>query len=93
MAECSATRSAPRQAGTQHCAVGHIERRGESAEAPRLGAHITTAVKSASLEADSLEPLRRWLGAPWLALTMGAPSCADPPGAPREGTGGELGHC
>ena len=41
----------------------------------------------------SLEPPRRWLGAPWLDPTLGVPSCPEPPGAPRGGTGGELGHC
>ena len=30
----------------------------------------------------SLEPPRRWLGAQWLGLTEGVPSCPEPPGAP-----------
>ena len=30
---------------------------------------------------SSLEPPRRWLGAQWLGLTLGVPSCAEPPGA------------
>ena len=30
----------------------------------------------------SLAPPRRWPGAQWLGLTLGVPSCPEPPGAP-----------
>ena len=35
----------------------------------------------------------QWLGAQWVGLFLGVPSCAEPPGAPRGGAGAELGHC
>eukprot|EP00964_Phaeocystis_antarctica_P090856 scaffold58190_cov64-Phaeocystis_antarctica.AAC.2 len=41
----------------------------------------------------SLEHPRQWLGAQWPDLTLGVPSCPEPPGAPLGGTGAELGHC
>ena len=40
-----------------------------------------------------LEQSRRWLGAQWAGLFLGVPSCAEPPGVPRGGTGAELGRC
>eukprot|EP00964_Phaeocystis_antarctica_P006186 scaffold3367_cov52-Phaeocystis_antarctica.AAC.2 len=40
----------------------------------------------------SLEHPRQWLGAQWRGLTLGVPSCPEPPGAPLGGTGAELGH-
>ena len=29
-----------------------------------------------------LEPQQQWLGAQWLGLCLGVPSCPEPPGAP-----------
>ena len=43
-------------------------------------------------EGGSLEHLRRWLGAQWLGLTPGVPSCPEPPGAPCGGAGAARRH-
>ena len=40
-----------------------------------------------------LEQPRQWQGAQWAGLFIGAPSCPEPPGAPRGGTRAEPGHC
>ena len=48
---------------------------------------------SGDIGGGSLETLRPWLGAQWLGPTLGVPSCAEPPGAPRGGAGAELGRC
>ena len=40
-----------------------------------------------------LQCQRQWLGAQWAGLSLGAPSCPEPPGAPRGGAGSEQGHC
>eukprot|EP00964_Phaeocystis_antarctica_P111621 scaffold75958_cov45-Phaeocystis_antarctica.AAC.1 len=45
------------------------------------------------LEGSSLEHPRQWLGSQWAGLFLGAPSRPEPPGAPRGGTGAELGRC
>ena len=41
----------------------------------------------------SLEHPRQRLGAQWAGIFLGLTSCLVPSGAPRGGTGAQLGHC
>ena len=40
-----------------------------------------------------LEHPRQWLGAQWAGLFLRVPSCPEPLGASRGGTGAKMGHC
>ena len=54
---------------------------------------MSKPVKSASLEAAGSSTCGGgWAPSGW-GLTLGVPSCPEPPGAPWEGTAGELEHC
>ena len=63
-------------------------RRRQLAAGPRLLDEVTLCacmVKGGEIGdfgGGSLEPSRRWRGAPWLGLALGVPSCPEPPAAP-----------
>ena len=75
--------------GVQPARCGDTERAYALKGAPT----VSKQVKSASLEAASSSTCGGgWAPSGW-GLTLGVPSCPEPPGAPWEGTAGELEHC
>ena len=74
-------------------AYGHRPRRLVLLDPSHVVPTVSKQVKSASLEAASSSTCGGgWAPSGW-GLTLAVPSCPEPPGAPWEGTAGELEHC